>query len=66
MMSTDLIRAQHYRELAEKLRDTAENEPDDERRNELLGLANQYQRLVERLVAKIALSATRDDPPDAG
>lgn len=64
-MPTDVIRAQHYRELAEKLRDTAVDEPDENRRNDLLGLASQYQRLVEKRVAKIALSAPPDDPPYA-
>ena len=45
-MPTDLIRAQHYRELAEKLRDTAVNEPDEKRRIDLLELANQYLSLI--------------------
>ena len=64
-MPTDLQRAQHYRELAQKLRETAVNEPDEKRRTDLLELANQYQGLVEKLVAKIALIDPPDNTPDA-
>lgn len=64
-MPTDLIRAQHYRELSQKLRDTAVNEPDETRRNDLLELADQYhRRLCEKLLAKQRWYSP-DEPPDA-
>ena len=61
-MPTDLLRAQHYRELAEKLRETAVDEPNETRRRELLALANQYQRLVEKLLAKQRWRSTDEGP----
>jgi hypothetical protein len=66
-MPMNEIRAKHYQELAEKLRATAANEPDEKRRNELLGLADQYQGLVAKLVTKIALTLPPDnnEPPTA-
>jgi hypothetical protein len=51
-MQDDLTRAQHYRALFEQLRTTAEHEPDETRRKELLELARQYERLAERLVGQ--------------
>jgi hypothetical protein len=62
-MPTDLIRAQHYRELAQKLHDTAVNEPDEKRRVDLQDLANQYEKLTEKLVAKIATARSPPGPP---
>jgi len=62
---TDLQRAQHYRELAQKLRETAVNEPDEKRRIDLLELANQYEGLVKKLVSKIALTNPPDGTPNA-
>ena len=50
-MENDLTRAQHYRALATQMRETATNEPDEKRRQELLDLAAQYQRLADKLIA---------------
>jgi hypothetical protein len=47
----NLERAQHYRTLAAQMRDSARQESDVKRRNELTDLARQYDRLVEKLVA---------------
>jgi len=47
-----LTRAQRYRDLFRQLRATAEHEPDETRRKELLELARQYERLAKRLIDK--------------
>jgi hypothetical protein len=51
-MQDALTRAEHYRALFEQLRTTAEHEPDETRRKELLELARQYENLAERLVGR--------------
>jgi hypothetical protein len=53
-MENDLVRARSYRNLAARLRKTAEDELDEKRRIELLELANQYDGLVVNLVKKHA------------
>lgn len=50
-MENNLTRAQHYRALATQMRETATNEIDEKRRQELLDLAAQYQRLADKLIA---------------
>lgn len=50
-MENDLTRAQRYRALAAQMRETATNETDEKRRQELLDLAAQYQRLADKLIA---------------
>ncbi|HEY3778281.1 MAG TPA: hypothetical protein VGL35_09495 [Rhizomicrobium sp.] len=49
-MQDDLSRAQHYRALAQQMRDTALREAELKRRQELVELANQYERLADKLV----------------
>jgi hypothetical protein len=48
-MEDSLVRAQHYLELALKMHKTAEMEPDKDRQAALLGLAEQYETLAEKL-----------------
>jgi hypothetical protein len=52
LLQDHLTRAQHYRELAVQMRNSARDENDVVRRNELFDLARQYDRLVESLLAK--------------
>jgi len=52
-MQDDLTRAQHYRVLATQMRDVARLEPDIKRRNELIDLARQYDRLAEKLISTL-------------
>lgn len=49
-MQDDLSRAQHYRTLAQQMRDSAEIEADAKRRQELVDLAKQYEHLADKLV----------------
>ena len=49
-MQDELTRAQHYRALAQQMRDTAQVETDPNRRQELLDLAAQYEHLANKLV----------------
>jgi len=51
-MEDDLIRAQHYRNLADQMRDIARGEFDKQRRTQLLDLAQQYDRLADKLIGK--------------
>jgi hypothetical protein len=51
-MQDDLSRAQHYRALANQMRDAAQSEGDEKRRKELLDIANQYENLADKLVSK--------------
>ena len=51
-MQDDLSRAQHYRALATQMRDSAQSETDERRRQELLDIANQYEKLADKLVGK--------------
>ena len=53
-MQDDLTRAQHYRALAAQMRDSAQSEMDQKRRQELLDIANQYENLADKLVGKHA------------
>lgn len=53
-MQDDLTRAQHYRALATQMRDSAQSETDQARRQELIEIANQYEKLADRLVGKHA------------
>jgi hypothetical protein len=48
-LEDDLTRAHHYRELSARMRNSARNENDVLRRNELFELARQYDRLAEKL-----------------
>lgn len=60
-METPLLRAQHYHDLARQLHKTAKLEPDEQRRAELSGLAEQYENLAERI-----LMAWQDNTPPTG
>lgn len=51
-MRDDLTTAQHYRALEKQMRETAEREPDQKSRKELLELAQQYARLADRLIER--------------
>ena len=51
-MQDDLSRAQHYRALATQMRDSAQSEMDERRRQELLEIASQYENLADKLVGK--------------
>ena len=51
-MEDDLTRAQHYRALAAQMHENAAGEKDQARRQELLDLATQYERLADKLVGK--------------
>ena len=51
-MEDDLTRAQHYRVLAMQMREAAETEADQKRRQELLDIANQYEHLADKLIGK--------------
>jgi len=51
-MQDDLTRAQHYRALATQMRESAQSEEDQRRRQELLDIANQYENLADKLVGK--------------
>ena len=51
-MQDDLTRAQHYRALASQMRDSAQSELDQKRREELLEIAGQYENLADKLVSK--------------
>ena len=51
-MQDDLVRAQHYQELAEKMRETAKVEPDPKWRDQLLDLAAQYEKLAVQILAR--------------
>jgi len=48
-MESTLLRAQHYLDLAAQLHKTAKLEPDERRRAELKGLAEQYEKLGEKI-----------------
>ena len=50
-MESDYTRAQHYVALAKHMREVAKGEREIKRKNELLDLARQYDRLAEKLVA---------------
>jgi hypothetical protein len=58
-MQDDLTRAQHYRALATQMRDSAQSEEDQKRRQELLDIANQYENLADKLVGKHVTSEGR-------
>lgn len=49
-MQDELTRAQHYRALATQMRDSAQSEMDEKRRQELVDIANQYDKLADKLV----------------
>ena len=51
-MQDDLTRAQHYRALATQMRESAQSEKDQRRRQELFDIANQYENLADKLVGK--------------
>ena len=52
-MQNDFTRAKHYTELAKMMRRVGNDEPDLTRKNELLDLARQYDRLAEKLTSEI-------------
>jgi hypothetical protein len=54
-MEDGLTRAQHYRALAAQMREVAQQEPEIRRRNELIDLARQYDRLAEKLISALAV-----------
>jgi hypothetical protein len=45
-------RGGHYQQQANKLRQIAEIEPDEQMRNRLLAIADQYQALADKLSPK--------------
>ena len=49
-MQTDLIRAQHYRDQSDKMRDLAAKEENREAKTALNELAEMYARLCEKLL----------------
>ena len=49
-MKDPIVRAQHYRERAARMRAMAETEYDDKSRRDLLALAGQYERLANELI----------------
>ena len=51
-MQDELTRAQHYRVLAQQMRETAQAETDPARRQELRDLAVQYENLADKLVGR--------------
>ncbi len=51
-MNDPVTRFQHYVDLAAKMREVAQGETDIKRKNELLDLARQYDRLSEKLAAE--------------
>lgn len=51
-MEDDLTRAQHYRDLAAQMHESAASETNEGRRRGLLDLAGQYERLADKLVGK--------------
>jgi hypothetical protein len=58
-MENDLTRAQRYRVLAAQMREAVEGECDLKRRNELLSLAEQYERLADKLIGNGETSRAR-------
>ena len=48
--SLESANAMTYRNLAEEMKLLAQSEPDEKRRAELFGLADQYHKLAERAV----------------
>ena len=53
-MENELSRAQHYRHLAESMRNSAREEKAAKRQRDFLDLASQYERLADKLVARQA------------
>ncbi|HEX3653534.1 MAG TPA: hypothetical protein VHU18_12000 [Rhizomicrobium sp.] len=49
-MENDLTRAQRYRALALQMREAVEGESNLRRRNEIFSLAEQYERLADKLI----------------
>jgi hypothetical protein len=56
-MQDDLTRAQRYRALAAQMWETAQHEPDENRRKQLIGLADQYSGLADKLIGHQAMRA---------
>ena len=52
-MESGYTRAQHYVALAKQMRAIAKSERDIKRKNELLDLARQYDRLAEKLAREV-------------
>ena len=52
-MEDQFVRAKRYSVLAAQMREVAQDEPDAKRKNELLDLARQYDRLTEKLTSEI-------------
>jgi phosphate uptake regulator len=51
-MENELTRAQHYRHLAESMRQSAREESAAKRQRDFLDLASQYERLADKLVGR--------------
>jgi hypothetical protein len=51
-MQDALMRAQHYRALSLQIQESAKAELDAKRRDDLLDLARQYDRLADKLVGQ--------------
>jgi hypothetical protein len=51
-ISTTHAKADHYRDTAERLRSMAEGEPIGQLRDQLLGLASQYENLAAMLLGR--------------
>jgi hypothetical protein len=49
-MDTELIKAQHYRDQAIKMRGLAAQESDDEAKAALISLAETYEALCQKLI----------------
>ena len=49
-MTSRLTRAQHYRQLAEQFRSAASKEPEGAKRQDLNGLAEQYEKLAAKFI----------------
>ena len=52
-MEDEFIRAKRYSDLAKMMRRVGHDEPDATRKDELLDLARQYDRLAEKLTSEI-------------
>ncbi len=63
-MQDDLTRAQRYRALAAQMSEAAEGEFDRGRRGQLLGLAEQYGRLADKLIGKGEAKRAETDSAD--
>jgi hypothetical protein len=52
-MENPLVRAQHYLDLARQMHRVARLEPDEDRRERLMDLAEEYSRLAENILRAV-------------